>query len=68
MRSVDELDLIKCNPLDELVTSVCGKYNVNHTMKEEDTSNNQSDIVEDSNNCTGTLNFVIIAAKLNCFI
>jgi len=56
-KSVEELDLIKCYPLDEIGTGVCCKYKVNLTMKEEDKSNSQSDTVEDSNSCTGKLYF-----------
>lgn len=67
-RSVDELDLIKCYPLNEIVTSVCDKYNVNHTIKEDKSISQQFNILQDSNNCTGKLYFIVFAAKLNCVL
>lgn len=63
-RSVDELNLIKCYSLNEVVTCVLDNCNINQGMKEEDTSNDETDTLKDGNNCTGKLYFTFAGAKI----
>ena len=61
---MDELDLIKCYPLNDVVTCVLDKSKINiyHSVTNDvDICNNQVDTLNDSNHCS------ILTSKLHFF-